>query len=169
MVELITLEYQLTSSGRELGVLERTSASDPLGRIEVEHLSEEVDSLWLHARHHLFEGLAPPRGKVVAPLLELADTRPAGVGRGAESAEYLVHLVNLGVAHQERFASVHFGEDAADGPHVDLHPVLLRTQQDLGRTLPQGDHLVGVGSGRLPLGARQAEVSQFCLFFLDID
>lgn len=64
---------------------------------------------------------------------------------------------------EQRVFEEELPEDAAAAPDVDGWPVALLTQQQLGRPVPQRDHLVGVGP--LPvLGVVQAgktKVGQF--------
>lgn len=106
-------------------MFERVSTRDPFGRVQVEHLSQEVDALWLQTWTEVLEFLASPSGEVVAPLFELSHAGPTRLIWSAECAEYLVHLVDLGVAHQEGLAAVHLSEHASDRPHIYLHALLL--------------------------------------------
>lgn len=57
----------------------------------------------------------------------------------------------------------HLHEDAAHPPHVQWGGVLCAAEEDVWRTIPQGDYLVGVGVAGHGLGPGQAEVSQLQL------
>lgn len=53
-----------------------------------------------------------------------------------ELPEDLEDLVNLRVTREQRLACAHFGEDAADRPHIYTGRVLSSTEKDLRRTVP---------------------------------
>jgi hypothetical protein len=72
--------------------------------------------------------------------------------------EDTVELVDLGVAGEERLLGDHLSEDDTDGPDVHRRRVHLLTEQDLGRAVPQRDHLVRVFLDGETEGARQSEV-----------
>ena len=55
--------------------------------------------------------------------------------------EDLENLVNLRVAGEQRLARAHFGEDAANRPHVDTCRVLTATKQNLWGAVPQRNNL----------------------------
>jgi hypothetical protein len=74
--------------------------------------------------------------------------------------EDLEELVDLGVSGEQGALGDHLSQDGAHRPGVHGQGVGLAAQQDLGRAVPQGDHLVGEGADRGHEGARQAEVSQ---------
>jgi hypothetical protein len=54
----------------------------------------------------------------------------------------------------------HLGVDAGEAPHVDGGGVELGAEQDLGRAVPQRDHLVREGAHGDAEGARQPEVRE---------
>jgi len=88
---------------------------------------------------------------IIALLLgELGEERkliaagPALIVRRAEETEYLVDLVDLRSAAQQRLVDEELAEDTANAPHVDGGRVLLRASEQLGCTVRQGDYLLCV-------------------------
>mmetsp|Transcript_42173 Transcript_42173/g.120639 ORF Transcript_42173/g.120639 Transcript_42173/m.120639 type:complete len:358 (+) Transcript_42173:329-1402(+) len=67
---------------------------------------------------------------------------PAGDLEDAEDG------ADLRVAREKRFAHRHLGDDAADGPNVNLRSVLLDSEHDLRASVPQGDDIVRVACPR---------------------
>jgi hypothetical protein len=74
--------------------------------------------------------------------------------------EDLEDLVNLRVTGEQRLARAHLSEDTAHRPHVDASRVLSTAEQDLRRTVPQSDHLVGVCAERDTKSAGEPEVGE---------
>ena len=84
--------------------------------------------------------------------------------RRSEDAEDLENLVNLTVTHEKRPLLQHLGKDATRAPDVDAERVVLRTKQDLGASVPEGDDLVSVCLDRESEGSGQAEIGELdCL------
>ena len=52
----------------------------------------------------------------------------------------------------------HFGEDAAYGPDVDRRRILLGSEEDLRRSVPEGDNLVCVGLDWESKGSGETEI-----------
>jgi hypothetical protein len=75
-----------------------------------------------------------------------------------DAPEDLEDLVNLGITSEQRLARAHLGEDAADGPHINTSRVLAATEQNLRRTVPQRDDLVGVSAERHTKGSRESKI-----------
>ena len=85
-------------------------------------------------------------------VLRLVDkTGPALLGGHAEDLDDLLQLVplerhrllpvHLGLlALEDRTEAEELGEDAAHGPHVNGRGVVLASQQELRRAVPDGDH-----------------------------
>lgn len=105
--------------------------------------------------------LALPLGEGRLVVWERCHARPILLTRRTEQTENLEDLVNFGVAREEGLAGSHFGEDAADTPHVDAGAVLASAEQDFGRAVPEGDDLVGICAERDAKGAGKTEVSDF--------
>ena len=84
--------------------------------------------------------------------------------RRSEDAEDLEDLVDLTVTHEKRPLLQHLGKDATRAPDVDAERVVLRTKQDLGASVPEGDDLVSVCLDRESEGSGQAEIGELdCL------
>jgi len=62
------------------------------------------------------------------------------MGENHCNLEDAVKLVNLRLAGKQRLLHEELGKDAADRPHVDGRAVLLGTEQQLGRSVPQCHH-----------------------------
>lgn len=82
--------------------------------------------------------VAYPFRKAGFEVREAGDAGPFCFGGRAENAEDFEDFVDFGVAGEEGFASAHFGEDAADGPHVHAGAVGAAAEQDLGSAVPEG-------------------------------
>lgn len=87
--------------------------------------------------------------------------------KASKTIAYLKDFVQLivGVPDAGKYghASDHLHEDAAHPPHVQRGGVLRAAEEDVGRPVPQGDHLVGVGVAGHGLGPGQAEIGQLQL------
>ena len=89
---------------------------------------------------------------------------PLVLVRRTEDAEDLEDLVDLAVPHEKRSLLQHLGEDATRAPDVDAERVVLRTKQDLGASVPEGDDLVSVRLDRESEGSGQAKIGELdCL------
>jgi hypothetical protein len=53
-------------------------------------------------------------------------------------------LLHFGLSREDGLLVEKLSENAANGPHVDMRSVLLRTKQKLGRSIPQCDDIVGI-------------------------
>ena len=112
---------------------------------------------------------------------QLSNAGPEILGGSPQHPEDPEQLVNLGVALEQRPPVDHLGEDGSDAPNVDRAGVLWAAEEnlqifkiilhflsqnpksisfnaDLGCSVPQGDHLVGVHSDGDPEGSSQPEV-----------
>ena len=122
---------------------------------------EEVDAVVVEVVHAVLGVVRPdPAGEGAVPVLELGAAGPGVLGGGAELAEDLEELVDLGIAGEEGALGDHLDEDGADGPDVDGGSVGLRSEEDLGGTVPEGDDLVGEGPDGGAEGPGQAEIGQ---------
>ncbi len=150
----------------QVAVLERLLDAHTLARVESEHAIEQVQRIGVGARKELLERHFAHVRQVADVFLcsWRSDTREGGLGRRAKEVQDLVQLVDVVSALEERLAAEEFGEDAADGPHIDClsgqHEVhhecsLIRTsfsvaleaQHDFRRSVPpRGDILSHVSS-----------------------
>lgn len=80
-----------------------------------------------------------------------------------------MYLVYLWITHVQRVSLLHFHHDASDGPDVDTAIVVLTAEQYFWRSVPKGDHFVGLRSGREAVGPRQPEVREFDGVVLHVD
>lgn len=71
--------------------------------------------------------------------------RPVDFGGCAEHLAYLGHLVGLALAGEEGTHGEELGHDGTQGEDVDGGVVVGGTQEDLGRSVPTGAHVVGEG------------------------
>eukprot|EP00963_Diacronema_lutheri_P005649 scaffold435_cov342-Pavlova_lutheri.AAC.39 len=94
---------------------------------------------------------------------QLGNARPVLLGGSPAKAKDQLQLVDLRLSLQKWFSQHQFGHDASGRPRVYLVAVFLRSQEELRRTVPQGDHSVGQPAvGRfLWEGSGQPEVGQF--------
>ena len=105
----------------EVGVLESLLHADARGRVEGEHLVEEVERVRVRGGEEGGEGLLGHVRQVADVLLGAggADARERLLVGGAEDVQDLVELVDVVAALEEGAAAEELGEDAADGPDVD--------------------------------------------------
>lgn len=94
---------------------------------------------------------------------ELRDAWPGAFGRRSHQPEDLLELVFVGGAGEEWAARVHLRHDAPRGPDVDAGVVGATAEQDIGGTVPKGDHLVGKGVDWNTKGTREPEISELKL------
>ncbi|KAH3671021.1 hypothetical protein OGAPHI_000732 [Ogataea philodendri] len=83
----------------------------------------------------------------------------------AHYPEDLEQLVFVRRAGEKRLARVHFGHDAACGPHVDGRGVASRAEQHVRRTVPQSDHLVGERVDRNTIRSSKSKIPELELAF----
>lgn len=165
------LPVQSTAAFGEVWVVDSLLCADTSSGVVHQHalqqiqavLAKDLDAVRVD---HLIILLPLPLREAALEVGEGRDTRPVGFGRGAQNAEDLEYLVDLGVTREERLAGSHLGEDAANGPHVDTSGVLATTEQNFGRAVPESDDLVGVSAERNTEGASQTEISQLQVAFL---
>ena len=79
--------------------------------------------------------------------------------RNAANLEDAVEFVNLRLAGEQRLLHEELGKDAADRPHVDGRAVLLGTEEQLGRPVPQRHHDRRVVTQRRTVLTRQTKVT----------
>lgn len=96
-------------------------------------------------------------------LGELADAGPRALRRSAHQAENALELVLIGSTGEERATCVHLGHDATCGPDINAGVVRAATEQDVRRTVPQRDDLVGKGVDGNSKSAGKAKISELQL------
>jgi hypothetical protein len=104
-------------------------------------------------------GLGPP-GKGSVPVLKLADSRPDFFRGGSELTEDLIKLINFRVSREKRTLGDHFDKDGSNGPDIDRGSIGLRSQQDLRRTVPESDNLMGKRADGRAKGTGETEISK---------
>mmetsp|Transcript_28352 Transcript_28352/g.46085 ORF Transcript_28352/g.46085 Transcript_28352/m.46085 type:complete len:230 (-) Transcript_28352:187-876(-) len=95
------------------------------------------------------------------PIRQRRHSRPHLLVGRAQLPENFVDFVNLRIARKQRSLRHHLHEDGPDGPHVHGRSVRLRSQQDLGRAVPQRDDLVRQRSNGRAECPRESEVGEF--------
>ena len=112
------------------------------------HSLEEIQTSLVEAWNRFAQRLAGPLGEAVLVVWQLLYAWPHVVCWSAKSLEDLEDLIDFRVAGEQRVSHGHFGKDASDGPHVNGGAVVTRSKQNLGRTVPEGNHFVRVGAER---------------------
>lgn len=129
---------------RQVGVAEGLVDGDPRRRVEIQHPVQQVDPGGGDVGEAVGEGLPG----VVREALDVgpgAAALDAGEGLGGGRAQLLqdqVELLEGGLPGQEDLAPEQLGEDAAHRPDVEALAVLRPVQEDLGRPVPPGGHVV---------------------------
>ena len=124
-------------------MLEGFSRQDPLRWVNVEHPLEEVDSLPRRFREHSCE----LRIVVAHPLVELKLGQPQVHwavrlrGTSEHSETFGQHFV-LAATHEDRSLVEHLGQDTPYRPDIDTEQVILTAEDDLGRSVPQGNNRI---------------------------
>mmetsp|Transcript_311 Transcript_311/g.570 ORF Transcript_311/g.570 Transcript_311/m.570 type:complete len:245 (+) Transcript_311:200-934(+) len=157
------LAARLPAEAAEVRVLERVFRGNARLRSVQEHLLHEVEACVVEPvslRHCLTERPRLPLGEVCLEVGQLRDTLPQALVGRTEQPEDFEDLIDLGVTREHRVASDHLGDDGANRPHVDRARILLCAEQDLGRTVPERDHLVRVRAQRHRESARESKVRQ---------
>eukprot|EP00962_Isochrysis_galbana_P034791 scaffold11839_cov124-Isochrysis_galbana.AAC.6 len=133
-------------AGQEEGVAERPRGGGSLGRIPPHHLGHQVQRLGRGGRDERAERRGHKLWELEVHILGQRQALLPGVGGGrAEHGADLVDLVRLGGAGEEWPQGEHLAHDGADGPDVNRCSVRRRPQQHLGRAVPPGRDVVGVG------------------------
>ena len=148
--------------GRREGDLGRDS---PVG-IEFEHLVEQVQGR-AGNEGKLFADTAPVGlfGLERVPERQLDDRRPDGRTRSATGARDQIELLHFLRGLKDGFLEEELAEDAAAGPDVDGRAIALLAEKQFGRSVPQRDDFIGVGS-LLVLGVVEARQTKVCQFDL---
>lgn len=93
-------------------------------------------------------------------LGKLRDARPRSLARSAHEPEDFLQFILVGGAREERTSGVHFCHDAARGPDINAGVVGTRAEENVWRTIPQGDDFVGKGVDRNAESASETKVSK---------
>lgn len=140
---------------------ERLASGDALSGFPSQHASEEISTKRVKALDHLSEVLGAPLGESRLEIRERGDTGPGlFVGR-TEDLENLEDLINFRVTSEEGHAADHFSEDATNRPDVDGCRVALAAEENLRRTVPQGDDFVSICANRSAEGTSKTEIGKF--------
>mmetsp|Transcript_99357 Transcript_99357/g.318826 ORF Transcript_99357/g.318826 Transcript_99357/m.318826 type:complete len:289 (-) Transcript_99357:312-1178(-) len=135
-----------------------------LDMVVVQAVPEQVDTTLAEGvaclAANLLEVRIAPLRKPGFPIAQCGDAGPDLVVGGAKHLEDLKDGVDLRVAGEERLARGHLLDDAAERPDVRGRAIADLAEQDLGRPVPESDHLVGVDLQGYAEGAGQAEVGQ---------
>lgn len=144
----------------KVGVVECCLGGDALDGVVVEHLCQEVNGVWVlgHAWDDASDLVGGPLGEAGLVVGQAGDAWPHLLGGGAQGAEDAEELVDLRVTGPQGALVDHLDKDGADGPNVHSRRVLALAKEDLGRAVPQGDHLVGVLADGDDKGACEAKV-----------
>mmetsp|Transcript_12934 Transcript_12934/g.30514 ORF Transcript_12934/g.30514 Transcript_12934/m.30514 type:complete len:402 (+) Transcript_12934:1161-2366(+) len=138
---------------QEIPVVQRPRSRQTLRRIELQQLFDEVDgpgSVVVHLRLVPLPqlGTLAVRFAVDADVsrpqqLEFPNARPRLAGGGSHHVEDELKLVHIGLSREERTSQHELRQNAARAPDVHREAVPRRSQQELRRTIPQRDDLVG--------------------------
>lgn len=105
----------------QVGVLEGLFDTDPGGRVESEHLVEEIEGIGVGVGEQAREGLLGHVRQVSDVFLSTGGAYPGQgllVGR-SQDVEDLVQLVDIVAALEEWAAAEELGQDTSDGPNVN--------------------------------------------------
>lgn len=132
---------------REVSVLEDDGGGGPFGWIVAEHHRQKVksrrsQSLFVLVGKHVRFPLR--RAQQLEPG-HLDNVRPIRSRRRAQDVVDLVELVDLpAVTGEDGVLGEDLDEHARGAPYVDRRAVLSLAEQQLRRSIPDGDHTVGV-------------------------
>ena len=140
---------------------ERLARGDALSGFPSQHASEKISTKRVKALDHLSEVLGAPLGEGRLEIGERGDTGPGLFVGGTEDLENLEDLINFRVTSEKGHAADHFGEDATNRPDIDGCRVALAAEEDLRRTVPEGDDFVSVCAYWSAEGAGKTEIGKF--------
>mmetsp|Transcript_51757 Transcript_51757/g.77228 ORF Transcript_51757/g.77228 Transcript_51757/m.77228 type:complete len:264 (+) Transcript_51757:363-1154(+) len=143
----------------------------PIVRIQDHHIVDQVDRMLRHptrVRQVRFESLSNNartwflsffRAKILPELALFVHIGPKLLRRVATGPKDEVQLRGLVGATQETRSTKHFCNDTPNAPHINLGVVLMSTEQQLGRTIPQRDdsvcetlHVAVPATSQTPIG-----------------
>jgi hypothetical protein len=129
---------------RHVRVLQRLGDADPLGRVEHEHLLQQVDGERVRLRVHAGEGGARGvrKGLDVLAGLRVVDEREVGLAHGAEDVDDELELVQALGSWEDRLAAKQLREYAPHRPDVNGRAVVVAAEQQLGCPVPAGHHVL---------------------------
>lgn len=73
---------------------------------------------------------------------------PVSLTRCSLDLEHFEDLVDFRVTDKERSSLGHFRKNASNGPDVDRCRIFLRTEQNLGCSIPESHNLMRIGLNR---------------------
>lgn len=149
--------------GGKVRVAKRFVRRDTLRRVEFEQLFKQVNGKRVRLGEHVLERhFRNPREGSQLDFGRIIDQALHGiVVWRAENAKDLVELVVVITASEERETGDHLCHDAACTPDVDGCRVGAGTEQHIGRTVPECDHLIGKRVDWNAKGTRQTKVGKF--------
>lgn len=150
----------------EVGVLECHATRYSLVGFERDHLRQQIHRVLVHVLHMLVHWDSFPLRERLFEVLVLHCIWPKMVIGCSLHLEYFENLIYFRVPDEEGLALSHFGIDAADAPDVYWGWVFFGSEEDLGGTVPQSDHLVRIGLHRQAERPRETEVCKFDVAFL---
>eukprot|EP00618_Florenciella_parvula_P002231 CAMPEP_0119499670 /NCGR_PEP_ID=MMETSP1344-20130328/22058_1 /TAXON_ID=236787 /ORGANISM="Florenciella parvula, Strain CCMP2471" /LENGTH=289 /DNA_ID=CAMNT_0007535685 /DNA_START=389 /DNA_END=1256 /DNA_ORIENTATION=+ len=141
-------------------VVHRRPGRDARLRVVEQRALQDVEARGVKTRANRGDRQARPLRERRVPVLQRGAARPRVLSRCAEQTEDLVDLINLAVTREHRPLAHHLDKDRAHSPHIDRRRVGGRAEEDLGRTVPEGHHLVSERADRRAERARQPEVGE---------
>ena len=116
--------------------------------------TQQIDPVGVERGSDVLPLFASPLRELRFVFRKRRDGGPRVIVGRAEDAKDAKQLVDLGVAREQRRLVDHLGEYAPDGPRVDGRGVVPGAEQNLGRAVPQRDHLMRVRADGDPERAR---------------
>jgi len=117
----------------------------------------------------LLHGDASPLRERLFERRQVECIRPVAFAGGSQHLENLKDLVNLTVTREQGATLSHLSKNAASGPQINSQRVGFLAEQDLRASVPECNHLVGVGFDRQAKGTGQTEISQLDLSSTGVD
>mmetsp|Transcript_9292 Transcript_9292/g.20246 ORF Transcript_9292/g.20246 Transcript_9292/m.20246 type:complete len:207 (-) Transcript_9292:170-790(-) len=143
-------------------MLHGSSRGYTLAGVVFEGAIDEFDtgSVPLQSRYKLGPRLGVISGVVRLPLRKLHHGGPRFRRRRAQCLEDLQQLVLVASPREERTAVQHLRKDAPHRPDVHRSRILPGSHQNVGRTIPQSDHLMRVGPHGNPESTGQPKIGK---------
>lgn len=106
---------------RQIRVPQGLLTSDPPRRVKLQQPPQKIQPLWVRPRVYLLKRHSRLDRQTPDVLLRSrrANSSEGVLGGCSEEVQDLVELVDVIAAFEDWFTPEEFGEDAADGPHVD--------------------------------------------------
>mmetsp|Transcript_30415 Transcript_30415/g.50192 ORF Transcript_30415/g.50192 Transcript_30415/m.50192 type:complete len:226 (-) Transcript_30415:268-945(-) len=135
--------------------------SDTILRIVRQQSFQQVKTMVVQiVSDSLAVGGLDPLWECSVPVLKLSNATPHILGWCSELTENLEQLVNLRVTREERTFGDHLNENGSNSPHINRRSIRLGSKENLRRTVPKGNDLVGERSNRRTERSGKTKVSQ---------